>query len=158
MQWATFTYTVSDRTTTSAPGIVWLVPPHKTIAFTDFSTSLEGWSVQANGNRAAALPGGGLTFEPFSRGILNHYALATEAEINVNKITKNDDTLWYFVAPAKFMGMHNIAYGGTLKFSWSSAAGDFTAGNINTGIPVIILECRTCASGAGVRMVRVCCP
>ena len=123
LQWATFTYTVSDGSTTSAPGIVWLVPPHGNTVYSDFSTSLDGWSVVGNGARASLQPAGGLTYEPFSRGVLNHYVLATEAEINTNKYNGNDDSLWYFVAPSKFLGMQNIAYGGTFSFAMSSAAG-----------------------------------
>lgn len=122
-QWATFTYKMADRSTTSQQGIVWLVPPHKNIVMSDFAVSLDGWSVIGNGARAAASTAGGLSYEPFSRGVLNHYVLATDAEINTNKKTKADDTLWYFVAPSKFHGMHNIAYGGQLSFAISSAAG-----------------------------------
>lgn len=123
-QWATFTYTVSNSVATSAPGIVWLVPPHNNIVYSDFSTSLSGWTVIQNGARAALQVAGGLQYEPYSRGVLNHYILATDAEINVDKVTKNDDTLWYFVAPAPYMGMHNIAYGGALNFAMASAAGE----------------------------------
>lgn len=153
-KWAWFTYTVSDRTSTSAPGIVWLLPPHRRPVYSDFSVSLEGWTVTGNGARAQASPAGGLSYEAFSRGVLNHYVLATDAEINTNKRTKNDDTLWYFVAPAKFWGMHNIAYGGALTFAMSSAAGDFSPANVNTDVPVIIIECASCASGSGIRLVK----
>ena len=177
-QWATFTYKVADRIATSQQGIVWLIPPHKNIVMSDFAVSLDGWSVVSNGARAAASTAGGLSYEPFSRGVLNHYVLATDAEINTNKKTKADDTLWYFVAPSKFYGMHNIAYGGQLSFAISSAAGaiqcaprahsmcnhcvclpllfagDFTSSNLNTGAAMIILECNSCASGAGIRLVR----
>jgi len=153
-KWDWFTYTVTDKVTVSAQGIVWLVPPAGNIVYSDFSVDLDGWTVVQNGARAAALPAGGLLYQPFSRGVLNHYVLATDAEINTNKITGNDDTLWYFVAPPKFMGMNNIAYGGTLTFAMASAAGDFSPSNINAGVQAVVLECASCASGAGTRLVK----
>lgn len=122
-QWATFTYTVTDKTATSVAGIVWLVPPHHNLVYSGFSTSLEGWSITGNGMAQAALAAGGLTYEPYSRGLLNHYVIGTDAEINTD-VPSNDDLMrWSFVAPSKFMGNFIIAYGGSLVFTLASAAG-----------------------------------
>lgn len=151
-KWASFTYTVSDGTTTSEPGIVWLVPPSKMMVSSDFSAGLDGWTVADNGARASALPAGGLAHEAFSRGLLNHYVLATDAEIHTSKVSGWDDSRWYFVAPSKFLGNHAVAYGGSLVFSMASAAGDFAASNINGEAAVVVLDCATCNSGSGVRL------
>jgi hypothetical protein len=124
VQWATFTYTVTDKTSTSVAGIVWLVPPHHNLVYSGFSTSLEGWSITGNGMAQAALAAGGLTYEPYSRGLLNHYVIGTDAEINTD-VPSNDDLMrWSFVAPSKFMGNFIIAYGGSLVFTLASAAGE----------------------------------
>lgn len=97
-----------DGTTTSAPGIVWLIPPHQQVVTSDFATDADGWAVEANGARQAALPLGGIVYEPYSRGLLNHYVIATDAEIFLDRKTGDDMTLWRFVAPAKFLGNHAI--------------------------------------------------
>lgn len=153
-KWSAFTYTVSDGSSTSEPGIVWLLPPSKKIVSSDFSAGLDGWTVTDNGARAQAEAAGGLVYEPFSRGLLNHYVLNTDAEIHTNKKTGDDDSRWYFVAPDKFLGNHAIAYGGELVFSMASAAGDFSKDNINSDAAVIVLDCATCNSGSGVRLAR----
>lgn len=153
-KWDWFNYTVSNKVSLSAPGIVWLVPPAKNVVVSDFAVDLDGWSVTNNGGRASQLPAGGLSYEPYSRGVLNHYVLATEAEINTNKRSGADDTLWYFVAPPKFHGMHNIAYGGSLNYATSSAAGDFSPANLNAQAAMVILECASCASGSGIRLAK----
>jgi hypothetical protein len=64
-----------------------------------------------------------LTYEAYSRGILNHYIIGTDAEINTDVPSNNDLMQWYFVAPPKFWGNFIIAYGGNLVFSMASAAG-----------------------------------
>lgn len=151
-KWDWFQYKVFDGTTWSEAGIVWLVPEHRNIVASDFATSLDGWQVMWNGARAAAQTAGGLIYEPFSRGMLNHYILNTEAEININSVTQDDDTKWYFVAPAKFLGNHAAGYGGFLEFSLASAAGDFSSSNRNSNTEVVVLDCASCNSGAGVRL------
>ncbi len=123
LQWATFTYTVSDKGGPSVEGIVWLVPPHGNLMASAFSTTMEGWTIVDNGGVQAALAAGGLTYEPYSRGLLNHYVIGTDAEINTAPATNDDLMRWYFVAPAKFSGNHIIAYGGSVVFSLASAAG-----------------------------------
>jgi len=153
-KWATFTYTVTDKTSTSVPGIVWLVPPHHNLVYSGFSTSLEGWSITGNGMAQAALAAGGLTYEPYSRGLLNHYVIGTDAEINTD-VPSNDDLMrWSFVAPAKFRDNFIIAYGGSLVFTLASAAGDFAPTNINSNAKVVVLDCSTCLQGAGLTLVK----
>lgn len=151
-KWDWFQYKVYDGSTWSEIGIVWLVPEHRNIVASDFATSLDGWMVAENGARAKAMVAGGLIYEPFSRGLLNHYVLNTEAEININRVTKDDDTRWYFVAPSKFLGNHAVAYGGRLEFSMASAAGDFAKSNHNANAAMVVLDCASCNRGAGVRL------
>jgi hypothetical protein len=153
-KWTLFTYVVSDGTTVSEEGIVWMVPSHQQVVFSDFATSLDGWSITNNGARASALVAGGLTYEPFSRGVLNHYILGTDAEIHTDRVTGDDLSLWYFVAGPQFLGNHIITYGGQLKFAVASAAGDFATNNVHSGAQVVILECDSCASGSGIRLAK----
>lgn len=79
------------------------------VVASDFAVDADGWSVETNGARAAALPAGGLVYEAYSRGLLNHYIIATDAEIHVDRKSGDDLTLWRFVAPAKFLGNQAIA-------------------------------------------------
>lgn len=128
------------------------MPPHRQVVSSDFATNLDGWTVVNNGARAKAQPAGGLMYEPYSRGLLNHYIMATDAEINVDR-KNNDKDLWYFQAPSKFLGNHAIAYGGEMVFTFGSAAGDFTPSKLNPLARVVVLECDSCNSGTGVRLV-----
>jgi hypothetical protein len=48
-----------------------------------------------------------------------------------------------------------LAFGGSLTFTMSSQAGDFSTNNLNSNVPFVILECATCDSGMGIRLVRM---
>lgn len=123
-QWDSFTFTTRSRTTgyTSYPGIVTLVPSSGSIVGSGFLLSSESWTIE--GNKAASAPAG---YEPYSRGsLLNHYIVGTDDKVNVRATGAPDQSLWYFVAPSKFLGNVGIAYGGSLQFSLASFSGDFT--------------------------------
>jgi len=133
-----------------------------------FLLGSEGWTIE--GNKAASAQAG---YEPYSRGnLLNHYIVGTDDKVNVRATGAPDQSLWYFVAPGKFLGNVGIAYGGSLQFSLASFSGDFTKLNDKevhivlhfischfsprlTSIPffpqsfVVILECATCDGPVG---------
>ena len=124
VQWDSFTFTVLSRTTgyTSYPGTVTLVPSSGSIVGSGFLLGSEGWTIE--GNKAASAPAG---YEPYSRGnLLNHYIVGTDDKVNIRATGAPDQSLWYFVAPGKFLGNVGIAYGGSLQFSLASFSGDFT--------------------------------
>ena len=149
-KWGIMKFIVSDGLEESEVGMVWLVPPHQRMVYSDFSLDVDGWYVTNNGAREAAKPHGGLIHEPYGRGLLNHYVVATDAEIHINRATGDDDTRWYFNAPGGFHGNHVVAYGGYLEFSLGSSAGDFSKLN---GNPMFVeLECATCERHSGIRL------
>ncbi len=153
--WAQFTYTVHDGTSSSEPGIVWVVPPHGRLVWSDFATGLDGWRVSSNGGAAAQQEAGGLRWESYSRGLLNRYVLATDAEVHVAAGESGGDlTRFYFEAPSKFLGNQVGAYGGSLHLTLGSSAGDFSAATRNPDAKVVVLECDTCDSGRGIRLAR----
>jgi hypothetical protein len=91
-----------------------------------FLLDAEGWRIE--GNKAATVAA---SYEPYSRGsLLNHYVLGTEDKVNVQATGLPDQSLWYFVAPQKFLGNQGIAYGGSLQFTLASFSGDFA--NLNS--------------------------
>merc|ERR1712146_156074 len=47
-----------------------------------------------------------------------------------------------------------LAYGGSLEFSLASQSGDFSSSNMNSNLDFVIMECRTCAHGMGMKFVR----
>lgn len=99
-----------------------LVPPSGSIVGSGFLLGSEAWTIE--GNRAASAP---VAYEPYSRGsLLNHYIVGTDDEVNVRATGGPDSSLWYFVAPSKFLGNVGIAYGGTLQFTLASFSGDFS--------------------------------
>lgn len=145
-KWDSFTFTVLSRTTgyTSYPGTVTLVPSSGSIVGSGFLLGSEGWTIE--GNKAASAPAG---YEPYSRGnLLNHYIVGTDDKVNIRATGAPDQSLWYFVAPGKFLGNVGIAYGGSLQFSLASFSGDFTKLNDKESF-VVILECATCDGPVG---------
>lgn len=68
----------------------------------------------------------------------------------------DDERLWYFNAPSKFLGNHWDIYGGKLHFVLMGLVGDFQASNLNAnGMgDFIVLECSACHFGNGIRLVR----
>ena len=75
--------------------------------------------------------------------------------------TGADTRLWYFQAPPKFLSSatsnptNMLAFGGSLTFTMSSQAGDFGLNNLNQNVPFAVMECATCDSGMGIRLVRM---
>lgn len=99
-----------------------LVPPTGALVGSSFLLGNEEWTIE--GNRALST---GVAFEPYSRGtLLNHYILGSDDKVNVQAAGGLDQSLWYFVAPSKFLGNVGIAYGGTIQFTLSSFSGDFS--------------------------------
>lgn len=155
-RWTSFTYSVSDAGVPSAAdGLVSIVGADNVLVASDFSTGADGWTVSGNG-----AGGVGITHERSSRGSLNYYVFSTEDEVNVGApgvAASDDQTLWYFEAPAKFRGRHPSAYGGRLSFDLAAASGDFSsAARLNAAGQgaLAVLECATCALNTGVRLVR----
>lgn len=149
-KWGTFTYTVSDAFSTSAPGIVTLVPESGVLVASTFFLDSEAWSVVGNAGTSAAASA--LSYDGTSRGaLLNRYVHATDATVNVDA-AGNDRTKWYFAAPTAFLGHHGIAYGGALEFVLASFSGDFAEANRNEGLHLVELECAACDTNAGVTL------
>ncbi len=124
MQWDTFTFIVYNGFKKSLVATVTIVPPSGNIVGSNFLLSHEDWTVY--GNKAITLA----QFEPYSRGpALNHYILATDDKINVQRPGGEDSSLWYFNAPSKFLGNQGIAYGGSLTFTLSGFSGDYQKTN-----------------------------
>ncbi len=68
---------------------------------------------------------------------MNHYIYGTDDKINVPFSNSPDQSLWYFVAPQKFLGNKGIAYGGSISFNIAAFSGDFSKLN---GLNVICFD------------------
>ena len=154
-KWGFFTYQSNDGGLSSAkPGIVAiLASPANVLVSSSFTFDSDAWSVTNNG-----AGGVGVAHSASSRGLMNHYITSKDDEINMSPSTSQDSRLWYFVGPSKFLASsynppNLLAFGGSLNFKLSSQAGDFAASNLNTA-PLVILECATCDSGMGIRLVH----
>jgi len=156
-KWGTFTYTVTDPSgATSSAGVVTLVGNDKVTVSSTFSRGIEDWYI--SGNSGSSTP----VYEPSSRGVMNHYIYSTDDDIHtsVSRSTSASSTLddtkrWYFNAPSKFLGKQMNSYGGTLTFHLSSSSGDFSSANtLNTDMNLVELECQSCATNTGIRLVR----
>jgi hypothetical protein len=122
----------------SYPGTVTLVPPSGSIVGSGFQLSNEGWTI--SGNKA---PSSSAAYEPYSRGaLLNHYILGSDDKVNVQSAGGEDKSLWYFVAPPKFLGNVGISYGGSIQFTLAAFSGDFSKMNsrdVSCTIMVVML-------------------
>jgi len=145
-----FTYVVESSTHgRSCPGVVHFVYSIETLLVaSEFLTSADGWTIEGNCATAKAV------WDPTSSGpLMNRYVHSTECSIDLDA-GRTDKMLWFFKAPSKFLGNSITggmagAYRGTLRFTLSSASGDFSLlnsghdGTSNT-LPVVRIECSTC--------------
>ena len=139
---------MTDAKTSSYDGTITLVPPSGAIVGSNFLLTNEGWNIV--GNKALSTSA---TFEPYSRGKLNHYVIGTEDKISVNKEGGEDSALWYFEAPSSFLGNKGVSYGGHLSFMLAAFSGDFNS--LNDGANLIQLDCAECIGpvGKGITLV-----
>ncbi len=104
-----------------------------------FWTDNEWWTVQTAINTNA-------TWSATSTGNLNFFIYGGDFDPTLNL---NNNVLWYFLAPPKFLGDHGYAYGGHLSFWLGSFAGDFINSARVTPWNFITLRCETCANAYG---------
>lgn len=142
MLWTTFTFKVSDPKFSSYNGTITIVPPSGAIVGSDFLLDNEGWTIV--GNKALSAMS---TYEPYSRGIVNHYIIGSDNKINVQRDGEEDKSLWYFSAPSSFLGNKGISYGGQLSFTLAAFSGDFNS--LNDNAHLIELDCDECIGPVG---------
>lgn len=141
-----FSFMITDGKNKSFDGTVTLVDKSGTIVGSDFLTGDEGWTIIGN---AVTVP----EFEPFNRGkSFNHYIYAKDDIINHSKFGDQDKSLWYFNAPAKFLGNKGAAYGGHISFSIGMFAGDIAS--LSKGVNLVELECKECGYNTGIRLAH----
>ena len=141
-----FSFTITDGKNTSFDGTVTLVDKSGTIVGSDFLTGDEGWTIIGNAG-AGTVP----QFEPYHRGkLFNYYIYAKDDIVNHSKFGEQDKSLWYFNAPAKFLGNKVAAYGGHISFAIGLFAGDIAS--LNRGGNLVILECKECGYKTGITL------
>jgi len=149
-RWAAFTYAVREPIsgTVSASGQVALSNPAFFIAGSTFVGGVDAWTI--SGNIHSTEP----TWQAFGWGLLNRYIYATDEVQYADFETNSDKSKWYFDAPADKFYIPEVAsaYGGVLQFTIASTYGDF--GFLNTPLDFITLDCASCNSGRGMRIVR----
>lgn len=113
---------IDNGKVTSNPGVVTLVPPSGVIVGSDFLLSSEGWSIVGN-----KLPAESPVYEAYSRGpLLNRYVYGSDDKINLDSSSSSaDKSLWFFSAPAAFLGQQGAAYGGYINFNIGAFSGNF---------------------------------
>jgi hypothetical protein len=142
--WGNFSYRVADGAAASPPGTVWVIPPHKRLASSDFRADGDGWRVSG---------GATLAREAYSRGALAQYIVGTDGAVAAHPRARGDGALWHFHAPPAFLGNKLAAFGGTLTFTAGAFAGDFSPGARHAAAPpLVVLECAGCAGGQGIRL------
>lgn len=146
--WTTFNYKVTDAKTSSYDGTITIVPPSGALVGSNFLLNNEDWKIV--GNKALSSMA---TFEPYSRGKLNHYVIASDDKISVKMDGGEDSALWYFEAPSSFLGNKGVSYGGQISFMLAAFSGDFSS--LNDGANLIQLDCADCVGpvGTGITLV-----
>lgn len=144
-----FSFRITDGKNTSFDGLVTVVDKSGAIVGSDFLTGDEGWTIIGNAKAGAVTAP---QFEPYHRGkLFNYYIYAKDEIINHSKFGEQDKSLWYFNAPAKFLGNKGAAYGGHISFSIGMFAGDIAS--LNRGGNLIELECKECGYKTGITLV-----
>ena len=143
-----FTFRITDGKNSSFDGMVTIVGKSGAIVGSDFLSGDEGWTIIGNTGAVSAPQ-----FEPFNRGkSFNYYIYAKDEIINHSKFGEQDKSLWYFNAPAKFLGNKGAAYGGHISFSIGLFAGDIAS--LSKGLNLVELECKDCGYNAGIRLAH----
>ena len=143
-----FSFRITDGKNSSFDGMVTIVDKSCAIVGSDFLSGDEGWTIIGNAGAVSAPQ-----FEPFNRGkSFNYYIYAKDEIINHSKFGEQDKSLWYFNAPAKFLGNKGAAYGGHITFSIGLFAGDIAS--LSKGLNLVELECKECGYNAGIRLAH----
>eukprot|EP00928_Gymnodinium_smaydae_P019942 TRINITY_DN17689_c0_g1_i1.p1 TRINITY_DN17689_c0_g1~~TRINITY_DN17689_c0_g1_i1.p1 ORF type:complete len:444 (-),score=60.97 TRINITY_DN17689_c0_g1_i1:135-1322(-) len=149
-RWASVVYTVKDALlgTISEFGQLGLSNPAKYLAASSFIGGVDQWTI--SGNIHSAVP----SWQAFGWGLLNRYIYGTDEVQYVDFETGNDRSRWYFSAPPGKYHLPELAssYGGMLRFTIASTYGDFR--QLNDPLDFITIECGSCNSGRGMRIVR----
>ena len=144
-----FSFRITDGKNRSFDGTVTIVDKSGTIVGSDFLSGDEGWTIIGNAKAGAV---SAPQFEPYHRGkLFNYYIYAKDDIINHSKFGDQDKSLWYFNAPAKFLGNKGAAYGGHISFSIGLFAGDIAS--LNRGGNLVELECKECGYKTGITLV-----
>lgn len=148
--WDALSYTVQEPISGngSQSGELALCSPSGNVAASTFIGGVDSWTIA--GNIINTVP----TWEAFGWGLLNRYIYGTDEVQYIDFSTGNDRSKWYFEAPAGNYYVPELAtaYGGILQFTIASTYGDFT--HLNSPLDFITLECATCNSGRGLRIIR----
>jgi len=149
-RWGALTYVVqeSDSGDMSMPGQVSFSSPSYYIAASTFIGGADAWTI--TGNIHSVVP----TWQAFGWGLLNRYIYSADEVQYLDLETGADRTKWYFEAPAGKFYLPEMAssYGGKVKFTIASTYGDFN--HLNSPLDFITLDCASCNSGRGMRIVR----
>ncbi|CAE7946587.1 SCN11A [Symbiodinium sp. KB8] len=149
-RWAAMTYEVQEPAggNKSQPGQVSFSSPSQQVAASTFVGGTDAWTI--SGNIYATVP----TWQAFGWGMLNRYLYGTDEVQYIDFDTNSDKSKWYFEAPPGKFYLPELAasYGGTLQFTIASTYGDFQ--HLNSPLDFITLECASCNSDRGMRLVR----
>lgn len=149
-RWAAFSYKVQEGVSgdMSETAYVALNSPSNFIAGSTFVSGVDDWTI--SGNIHSISP----TWQAFGWGRLNRYVYGTDEVHYIDFETGSDKSKWYFEAPPGKFYLPELAnaYGGSIRFTVASTYGDFT--HLNTPLDWLTLECASCNSGRGLRIVR----
>lgn len=148
--WDVFRYvSIYKDTVVSSEGIITIVPLNGILVNSDFTFDNDGWTIIGN-----KVIHSSATFDTTNRGGVNRFIYGVDDKVDIVPSSGNDDnSLWYFSAPSKFMGHFGMAYGGYFEFTLSSFSGDFSSSNLNGGnINLVYLKCNSCNNWKGITL------
>jgi len=149
-RWAAVTYTVQEPQTgeLSMPAQVAFSSPDNYISASSYIGGSDGWTIA--GNIHATTP----VWQAFGWGVLNRYIYSADEVQYLDWESGSDRSKWYFEAPPGKFCLPEVAssYGGKIKLSIASTYGDFE--HLNSPLDFITLDCASCNSGRGMRIVR----
>jgi len=149
-RWASFTYTATEpiNGSVSEHGQVVFSSPANQISLSSFIGGADSWTI--SGNLHSQEP----DWQAFGWGQLSRYVYGADEVQYSDFETNSDRTKWYFAAnPGKFYLPELAgAYGGNLRFTVASTYGDYSY--LNTPLDWVTIDCDSCDSGSGLRIVR----
>lgn len=163
--WASFKFVVRARVVLeegaspteieSMPAMAVMANPAGAVAGSTFDITGDNDGWYTSGNLAdVGGEGGGLKHQAFNWGSMSHYVLGVDEVQYLDFATGLDRTRWYFEASKKAFCKPELvgAYGGKVRFKMRSLYGNFSV--LNRPLDWVTIECASCDSGRGLRIVR----
>ena len=140
-------FTDNDKTHRSLSGNIVFLPQSGTFVSSDFLLSDDGWKIMYN--HPIRTPIQHPTYCNWNHNDVSLFITGTDNYINLDRRHMYDNSLWYFMSPAKYNIDLSLAYLGWIDFSQVFLSGNFSKLNNLELFPIIRISCNNLLDSIG---------